>query len=283
MPRKKVSSKKDLVAISEELRQQLAEVAQQQVEGVAIYESNVIKYKHGYFELNDSIITTSDPDGKYVDTIILAHKFERVYYDGPYVEGEQTPPACFALSDTDPEINEALRPCEESVDAQHKTCAGCPQNEYGTSQTGKGKACSTRVRLLLAEANQFAENEPGKISTAVLNIPVTSYSLYKKHIGAVAGVLKLPIFAVVTRIRLERTGSYDHPAFELVAPLESGDLVQKALDMSNSAGSALDYKYKSEDKDFSGPAGKKKIPVKKKKARKKSAVKKKKTVAKKKW
>ncbi len=75
--------------------------------------------------------------------IILDSIRENVYYEGRYDSDNVQAPTCYAFD----HCEESLAPHEKVEEPQNKTCKGCEWNEYGTSETGKGKACGNVVRL----------------------------------------------------------------------------------------------------------------------------------------
>ncbi len=58
------------------------------------------------------------------------------------------PPDCFSVDNIQPSV--------EALDRQNETCAGCPQNEFGSARDGRSKACGTRTHLFLLNG-EFGE------------------------------------------------------------------------------------------------------------------------------
>lgn len=79
------------------------------------------------------IVREGDDPVSEIEFIILNTKQVKQYYETPYRKDDPTPPTCFSLNGKVPE--------ESSEEVQHATCKGCAQNEFGTNQMGKGKAC----------------------------------------------------------------------------------------------------------------------------------------------
>src|ERR1017187_7596078 len=84
------------------------------------------------------------PDNK-MRVIVLDHVLCNTYYEGKFDPDDPTIPVCYAFG-TNAHL---MAPHEDSEKAQSKQCEGCPQNEWGTADVGRGKACKNGVRLAL--------------------------------------------------------------------------------------------------------------------------------------
>lgn len=83
----------------------------------------------------------------------------KAYYSEGYQEGADAKPDCFS--------NDGLRPDPMARDAQAKSCASCPFNAFGSSNTGRGKACPDTKRIAVAQIDKL--DEP-----ILLRVPPTS-------------------------------------------------------------------------------------------------------------
>jgi hypothetical protein len=162
--------------------------------------------KGGQLSFNDSPMP-----GNQMATVILDSIFENVYYEGRYDPENPAPPTCFAFG-----RDENMSPHEVVVkagQAQHSTCKGCPMNEWGSSEVGRGKACRNTRRLALIPAGTFdshnrfqAINDPDHFSSAAIaymKLPVTSVKSYASFVKQLAGALRRPPHGVFTRVRVE--------------------------------------------------------------------------------
>ena len=111
-----------------------------------------ITIEHGdnFFNLN----------GEEVDKIsgfILLVQKRKTYYSKSY-SGEAMEPDCSSI--------DCIKPIEDSNNPQHSTCNGCPHNEWGSSSSGKGKACSDRrlIHLLVNGSEQVHELKTSAMS-----------------------------------------------------------------------------------------------------------------------
>lgn len=163
-----------------------------------------------FISLEGGVFTLLEEElGTEQDVIILDAAHENTYYDTPYVKGERQHPTCFAIGRDQKE----LAPPADLETRVHDTCKGCTMNEFGSSSTGRGKACGNRVRLVLLPAEGLEAAKVGEIEGARLRVPVTSvknFSTYTKKLGKVLG---RPLFSVVTRLEVAK--SKKHAQFEL--------------------------------------------------------------------
>jgi hypothetical protein len=115
---------------------------------------------------------------------------------------------CYAFGRDEDE----MQPHEAVEEKESEECSSCPQNEWGSANEGRGKACKNRRRLAVIPAGTF--NKAGefeafdedaafsKASIAYLNLPVTSVNGYGAYIKQLSGALRRPPHAVFTRIAL---------------------------------------------------------------------------------
>jgi hypothetical protein len=144
--------------------------------------------------------------------IIVDHVLENVLYEGDYDPDEIRAPTCFAFGRDD----KSIAPHEDVVtagQAQHEQCKGCPMNEFGSADTGRGKACKNSRRLALISAGQFNAKggfdmikEAAHYQTtplAYMKLPVTSVKPFAGFVQSVANAMKRPPWGVVANIYLE--------------------------------------------------------------------------------
>lgn len=134
--------------------------------------------------------------GNKLDVIIVDSIYENALYEGDYDPDNPQSPVCFAFSHDEGE----LRPHEKSEKPQHDTCAGCPQNEWGTADRGRGKACKNIRRLAMVAAAPLEADTIMKSEIAFMKLPVTSTKNWINHVNTLATIDRRPPFAVVTTI-----------------------------------------------------------------------------------
>lgn len=205
MAKAKQSQSKALVRWDEELAKQ-ADVS-------AAMEANAGGGQ--FFSLKSGVLTWQDapmPDNQ-MAVIIVDHIFENVFYEGRYDADNPQGPTCFAFGRDEPK----LTPHQIVVDAGNaqygaaKLCAGCPQNEFGTAEVGRGKACKNTRRLALLPAGNFVkgqfkliEDEEHYLTTPVgyLKLPITSVKGFAGFVKQVAGSLRRPPHGIVAKVRV---------------------------------------------------------------------------------
>jgi hypothetical protein len=116
--------------------------------------------------------------------VVLSSTLENSYYTGDYDPDNPASPVCFAFG----EDQSLMEPHEISTEKQSDKCKGCEQNEWGSAEKGRGKACKNIVRLALISAEE-AETPAGAESAkiAFAKLPVTSvkaWAAYVKKLGA---------------------------------------------------------------------------------------------------
>lgn len=142
--------------------------------------------------------------------VILDAIFENVFYEGRYDPDAPQAPTCFAFAREEAD----LAPHKVVLDAGQAQsldgCKDCEHNEWGSADTGRGKACRNTRRLAMVPAGQFNRNgdfelfddEDHYATTAIgfMKLPVTSIKGYANFVKQVAGALKRPPFGIITRV-----------------------------------------------------------------------------------
>lgn len=167
-----------------------------------------------YFSIAGGILSFNDqpmPNNE-VGVVIVDAVFENAYYTKPFdPKAEAEPPSCFALG----RDGEALAPHEQVAKAkraEHDTCEGCPQNEFGTARVGRGKACKNTRRLALLPAGRFLKDgtfepieDPDHYAGAqlgILRVPVTSIVTYANWVREVEQTMHRPPLGVFCRVQV---------------------------------------------------------------------------------
>ena len=160
--------------------------------------------------------------GNQMVVIILDVVKERTFYTKKYDASAEhnSPPVCYAFGRTDEEM--APHPSMQ-VDLsyfvpQSDVCATCPNNEWGSSDTGRGKACGERRRMALLPAGYYAAKRGSRdfdlhlftemehyqsADIAYLKLPVTSVKEYARYTTQLASQHRRPPMGAVTRMYVE--------------------------------------------------------------------------------
>lgn len=104
--------------------------------------------------------------GNSTDAVIVDVWAVNEYYEGAYDPDMLSGPVCKAY-DRNPTM---MQPAEGCQSPQHKSCEGCPKNEWG-SGLKKGKACKNGRLVVFAMADALAK---GSNKLFCLRVPVTS-------------------------------------------------------------------------------------------------------------
>lgn len=148
----------------------------------------------------------STPDGAELDStisvIVIDFMSKNTWYPHPYQAGNPLPPGCFAIG----KVLANMQPCPESPEPQHDTCAGCPHDQWGSSATGKGKACKNARELAVILEEQAGDLENAEIF--IISIPPTSIKFFDGFARTTERVLSgPPIKAIVDISAVQKSGA----------------------------------------------------------------------------
>lgn len=130
------------------------------------------------------------------------------YFEDDFDPDNPSSPVCYAYG----QKKEEMGPHDESETPQHEQCTGCPQNEFGTADKGKGKACKNTFLLLVrptgdydAKADQFdapesAEDlDSGEEGFYSLSVSPVNLKAWSGYVAKLASNLRPP-WACYTKI-----------------------------------------------------------------------------------
>lgn len=166
-----------------------------------------------FFSLRAGQLRWNDENvkGNQMAVIIMDSIFETVYYQGDYDPDTPQTPTAFAFGRNEKEMrwHENSHP-----DFAGELCSESEVCQWGSAEKGRGKAAreSRRLGLIFAgkldqdgELEELIEDEDYYRTTQVgfMRLPVTSIKEFSNYVRKLAGGMKLPPFAVVTRIYVE--------------------------------------------------------------------------------
>jgi hypothetical protein len=138
--------------------------------------------------------------------VVMDSIFENALYDGDFDSDNPQPPVCFALgvveADLAPhELSEEPQVGKGSPNPESTCCADCPNNEWGSADTGRGRACKNGRRIGIIAGDSV---ETGVLTAGVhyLKVPPTSLAAWDQYVKQMADTLHRPPFALVTSIKL---------------------------------------------------------------------------------
>ena len=141
--------------------------------------------------------------GNELAMVVADFVMENRYFTTDFDPDSPTSPDCYAFG----RDLEELGPHDDAEDKQHETCAGCPKNEWGSSDKGRGKACRNTYKLLVLPAGELvggrfeppAEADDLKGDLYSLSIPPTSLKAWTGYVATLAGRLRPP-WATYTKL-----------------------------------------------------------------------------------
>lgn len=218
-----------------------AEQAEQAKASEAPVSAQFLSTKGGVLTLGDEVMP-----GNQVLVVIVDSINENTYYPGKYNANETAPPICYAYGrgvDEEMGPHESMQTAPEYFEPQAETCGVCPMNEWGSADTGRGKACQNRRRLVLLPAGYyspkrgsrdfdleiFADEEHFRTADlASIKLPVTSVKEWAKFVHDVATNFRRPPHGVITRLYVEPNANDQYTVkFEVVE--EVGNDIAEAV------------------------------------------------------
>ena len=218
-----------------------------------------------YVSLRGGILTYQGAamPGNQMAVIVVDHIFENVFYEGKFDPQNPIPPTCFAFART----GEELAPHESVVAAgqgQAETCQGCPHNEFGSADTGKGKACRNSRRLALLPAGMLdaqgrftADIENlGEAELALMKLPVTSIKGWAGYVQQLAATLRRPPHGMITKIKVVPDQKTQFRViFEALEPVPN-EVMEAVMAKRTEAQTIVEQPYSLEAKEQPAPPAK---------------------------
>lgn len=158
--------------------------------------------------------------------IVLDSIAENTFYQGRYDPDNPLPPICFAFGRDGEEMYPHIASMIKDQDyfmPQHIVgdkiagCDGCPMNEWGSADEGRGKACQNRRRLAVIPAGYYQPKrgsrdmdlhlftEPDhfqRAEVAFFKLSVTSVKNWANYVHQLASSMRRPPHGVVTQLRI---------------------------------------------------------------------------------
>lgn len=179
--------------------------------------------------------------GNRLDVIVVDSILENTYFDGAYDPDKPQSPACYAFGRDEDE----MAPHEAVAEPVADSCAGCPNNEWGSADVGRGKACKNVRRLALITADALDDGEEGvtDADVAYLKVPVTSVRAWAGYVNQLAATDKPPL-AFVTEISVvPDAGSQFKVVFKAKSPVEDGALIGALLAKADVVAQTIAFPY----------------------------------------
>jgi hypothetical protein len=187
--------------------------------GIISYRGKVWRIKHRGEE-RDIMRPDGDGPAHSIEVVVVrsATNLSKIYYKDGYKEGSTESPDCFSTNGLTPDISSKAK--------QANTCAGCPQNAWGSRITpaGKpGKACSDSKRATVVPLADLTNEAYG--GPMLLRIPAASLQDAATYATTLAQ-LGYPLEAVATRIAFDTKEAYPKFVFSAIRPLTDAEADQ---------------------------------------------------------
>lgn len=215
-----------------------------------------------FFSLRNGILSWSDspiPNNE-MAVIILDTIFETVYYEGKYDSDNPTPPVAFAFGRDQAEMR-----WHETSDPEFagELCSESEVCQWGSADVGKGKAARETRRLAMIPAGKidrngnfemFDEDHFQSATIGFMRLPVTSVKGYANFVKQVAGALKRPPFAIITKVSVVPDPKDQFKVvFEAMEKVEDDSIMEMIMSRREEAESTIDFPYNMEQPEEPAP------------------------------
>lgn len=180
-----------------------------------------------FVSIRGGVLTVDDTalPGNQMCVIVLDAVKERTFYATKYDANAEfnLPPVCYAfgrLGEDDSEIgpHESMQAGLHYFKPQSDVCQTCPHNEWGSSDTGRGKACGERRRLAIIPAGYYEPKPRSRdldlhliedvdhfeeVEIGFLKLPVMSVKEWARYVSQLGAQHRIPPLGAVTRIYVE--------------------------------------------------------------------------------
>jgi hypothetical protein len=205
---------KEIVDVSKKWEAQAAQAAQE----TPATSSTFLSTRGGVLAFGEEVMA-----GNQACVIIMDDVQENTFYEGKFDPNDLQPPICYAFHrpgdfGTEMAPHESMQADLTYFEPQNDVCKGCPHNEYGSADTGKGKACQNRARLALIPAGYYQAKRGSRdfdleifedaehfrtAEMAFIKLPVMSVKEYYKFKAQTAAAMNRPPHGVICRLFLE--------------------------------------------------------------------------------
>jgi len=175
------------------------------------------------YQGEETTLMRDDGDGAKtsIDVVLVraAGPISKIFYKEQYDEGDKEKPDCWSTNGVTPDAGAPHK--------QSKTCATCKHNIFGSSRSGKGKACQDSKRVAIVPAEDTSGEAWG--GPMLLRVPPASLKelpALQNKLNAVGGI---PYYAVVTRLKLDHETEYPRIIMTPVCPISDEDDAQNIL------------------------------------------------------
>lgn len=194
--------------------------------------------------------------GNEMAVIILDHIFETVYYEGRYDPDTPQSPTAFAFGRNEKELR-----WHENSDPEFagELCSESEVCEWGSADTGKGKAARETRRLAMIPAGQFNRNGDFEMfededhyatsTVGFMKLPVTSVKGFANFVKQVAGAMKRPPHGIITRVAVVPDAKTQFKVtFEPIDKVPD-ELIGVIMERREEVMATIDFPYQRDDEE----------------------------------
>jgi len=164
---------------------------------------------------NSRIITPDGIEGPEIEVVIIDFVSTNLFYPDAYDPDSPQQPSCFAIG----KEPSTLTPSTNSDNQEAATCSACPNNQFGSADNGKGKACKNTRLLAVADVNAGEDADIWVL--AVSPSSLKTFDAYVKKLSSKHGTVPI---AALTRIGLSQAVDYASPTFTLERMLDTQEV-----------------------------------------------------------
>lgn len=176
--------------------------------------------------------------GNKMNVVILGHVLHNMFYEGKFDSKNPASPVCYAFGEKESQ----MAPHEKCESPQADECEGCPMNEFGSADTGRGKACKNSRRLMVIPEDALDDLE--NANPALIHTPPTSGRAWAGYVVNLATTLRRPPLAVVTEISLVPDPKHQFKMqFKLVGQIEDSALIEGVIALAKKHAKDLTNPY----------------------------------------
>ncbi len=185
---------------------------------------NVLSFKGGKLSYQGGNVP-----GNALNVVVLSVVNENNFFEGRYDPNNPASPTCYAWGSPDGD-DAHMRPHEKAPNPQSNECQSCPNNEWGSAETGRGKACKNVVSLAMVSEDALESVEALQAAEVFYaKLPVTSGKSWK---GFVNDCGDKHYIQFLTELSVVPSGETYTVEFQAVRELERNNVLGALLDLS---------------------------------------------------
>lgn len=203
-------------------KQQLAELAAEDAAREPAGGGNAISTRGHKFTLGGSVIPNP------MRVIVLDYSFENAYYAEAYDPDSPASPSCFAVAKKEQE----LAPDSEKVpEPVSEACDGCPNNEFGSADSGRGKACKNgrKLAVISADVKELTPEYVAETAVAFIRVSPSGIKHWSGYVKKLKNALDAPVCGVITELDFDPDSDQPVLTMQYLEEINDGDVLEAVL------------------------------------------------------